>query len=85
MAQGHIVEVVEDAGIHIVQAPHGHFLGIAAPRAGDELVGHQDIALFDVYFHTFYSYLQGLLITLRQPVLLFLLPALQRMPQGGGL
>jgi hypothetical protein len=86
MAQRHIVESVEDPGIHIVHAPYGHLLGIAAPRAGDELMGHQDIACFFVYFHTSYCYLRRLLIAFRQSdASLILRPFLQRMPHGGRL
>ena len=44
MAQGHVVKVGKNGGIHIIRPAHRNFFGLRALGAGDELVGQQDIS-----------------------------------------
>ena len=51
MAQGHIIEIPKDSGVHVIRASHGDFLRIAAAGPGDKLVGHQHISFRRIHLH----------------------------------
>ena len=59
VAEGHVVERLEDLDIHIVQSADTQFLRPGRRGAGDELVGHQDVALLRVYLHVADGHAEG--------------------------
>ena len=68
VAQGHIVEGVENGHVHVVRPAHGDLLRVAPGGAGDELVGDQHVPEGGVHPHGSDGRGQGIGVGVRRPV-----------------